>query len=331
MDRRLQRGAKIIIDQWLEMKEGESLLIVSSENHLGEVNALKKIAKQWKASVAIMMFPVQNGQVGHYFDEHETAFDEYDAVLGATTHSLVTTKAVKRAVARGTRFLSLPLSTNNGKSILEFDFLKMNPRESKGMADQLLPTLKKGKQIRVTTALGTDISFSMEGRTPKFFSGVASEVAGYASSSFEIFIPIREDQTEGVGMVDASLGYLGVPKTPIRIVLKGGRITQIEDSEDGKILRDYVESFQDQGMYVAGEFGIGLNRYAKCEGNCYIEDESAYGTFHIGFGRNIAFGGTHQAKGHFDLVFHKPNIYVDGKLIMREGEIVPSMENRLAI
>ena len=44
-----------------------------------------------------------------------------------------------------------------------------------------------------------------------------------------------------------------------------------------------MESFKCENINVAeGELGIGLNELSKIEGNCYIEDESAYKTFHIG-------------------------------------------------
>ena len=56
-------------------------------------------------------------------------------------------------------------------------------------------------------------------------------------------------------------------------------------------------------------------------GNCYIEDESTYGTFHIGFGRNIALGGVQDASGHYDLVTHAPCIYVDNRMIMDHGQL----------
>ncbi|MGI6602010.1 MAG: peptidase, partial [Saccharofermentanales bacterium] len=54
----------------------------------------------------------------------------------------------------------------------------------------------------------------------------------------------------------------------------------------------------------------------------YIEDESAYGTFHVGFGRNLALGGTLEANGHYDLVSHRPSIYVDNRQIMDDGIII---------
>ena len=67
-----------------------------------------------------------------------------------------------------------------------------------------------------------------------------------------------------------------------------------------------MEEYFDPRIYIAGELGIGLNSCSNCLGNCYIEDESAYGTFHVGLGRNIALGGVQNAKGHFDLVCRNP-------------------------
>lgn len=76
-----------------------------------------------------------------------------------------------------------------------------------------------------------------------------------------------------------------------------------------------------------GEHGGGggvrhrVNTHSRCAGNCYIEDESTYGTFHIGFGRNIALGGVQDASGHYDLVTHAPCIYVDNRMIMDHGQL----------
>ncbi len=330
MNTKLERGVRIITEQWLELTYGERLFIVTSEDYVKEMALIEQYAKEKGVLTEVMIFTMQPGQVGHYFDHHEDAFDSFDVILGATMHSLVTTKAAKRAIERGIRFLSLPLSTNDHRSLLEYDFLKMDPAESKRMADELLPKLSGGKKLKVTTPAGTNLTFSMEGREAQLFTGATRQGRGYSSSSFEIFIPIVEDQTFGTGVVDASLGYLGVPKEPVRIGLKEGRICEIEQNETGQKLRQYIADFEDERMYVAGEFGIGLNTFSQCKGNSYIEDESTYGTFHIGFGRNIGFGGKQEARAHFDLVFHKPDIYVDGILIMKKGEIIWDEETLMA-
>lgn len=139
------------------------------------------------------------------------------------------------------------------------------------------------------------------------------------SSSFEIFIGIEESCTEGKAVVDGSLGYLGIPSSPIHLSFSQGRLTEIEENRSGKYLKRYMDSFEDPRIYVAGEFGIGLNTLSQCLGNCYIEDESTFSTFHIGMGRNLALGGIQDAAGHFDLVFHRPTIYADQTLIMENG------------
>jgi len=322
MKNKLSRGAKIVVDQWLQVDPKESLLIVTSEKHRKEAEEIRYYAKLREAKVEMMVFEDQKGQVGHYFDQHETAFDGYDVVLGAATHSLVTTRAVKRAIERGSRFLSLPLSTNDGRSMLEYDFLLMDTKESKQMADYLVKQLNQASTIRVLTEIGTDLTFYKEGRDAKGFNGSTKLCNGYASSSFEVYVPIEETKTEGTAYADASLGYIGLTEEAVKLTLSEGRMTEIEENVTGRKLKEYIEHFEDDRMYVAGEFGIGLNKYSQCSGNCYIEDESMYGTFHIGFGRNIALGGVHEAKAHFDLVFHKPDIYAGDTLIMKQGEIV---------
>jgi len=40
-------------------------------------------------------------------------------------------------------------------------------------------------------------------------------------------------------------------------------------------------------------------------------------------GRNIALGGRHYANGHFDLVCLEPDIFADGKEVMRNGMLLP--------
>lgn len=96
----------------------------------------------------------------------------------------------------------------------------------------------------------------------------------------------------------------------------------IEETPTGIRLKKYMEEYFDPRIYIAGELGIGLNSCSNCLGNCYIEDESAYGTFHVGLGRNIALGGVQNAKGHFDLVCREPDIFTDNRQIMDRGKII---------
>ena len=123
------------------------------------------------------------------------------------------------------------------------------------------------------------------GRNAGFFNGDVKDGGGFSSASIELYVPIEETKTEGTMIVDGSMGYIGKVTDLSGSHFQKGVSARLKIRRIGKRLKDYLVSFQDFEMYVAGEFGIGLNSYSKCRGKCYIEDESAYGTFHIGFGR----------------------------------------------
>lgn len=318
----MERGAKIVIEKWLQLKAWERLLIVANDDNIAEAEMLQLAATKQKAKTDLMIVKTKGKQVGVFFDENENVFDTYTAVIGATGYSIVTTLAAKRIIKRGGKFLSLPLLTNNGQSMLAYDFLMMDTKKSKMMAQVIMKYINDSEMIHVTTKAGTDIRFYKENRSAGFFNGVVKDGKGYSSASIEVYVPIEETKTVGTMIIDGSLGYIGKNCLPIRMEIKDGNIVQIEENEDGIRLKEYIEDFKDERMFVATEFGIGLNSYAKCLGNCYIEDESSYGTFHIGFGRNLALGGQHEANGHFDIVAMEPDIYVDNRMIMQEGKII---------
>ena len=320
--KRIDAGAQIVITKWLKLKPWEPLLIVTSEEYIQEAHYLKRCALKRGARTDLMIVEKKGKQVGVFFDKNEFVFDGYKAVIGAADYSIVTTRAAKRAIARGSKFLSLPLLTNDKHSMLGYRFMRMDTKKSKLMARVIIKYLDASRVIRVTTKKGTDIRFYNHNRGAGFFNGVVKDGKGFSSASIEVYVPIEETKTVGTMILDGSLGYIGKVNQPFRIQLENGRITDIEENEDGRKLKEYLAEYQDDGMYVASELGIGLNSYAKCRGKCYIEDESAYGTFHIGFGRNIALGGIHEASGHFDLVAREPDIYVDNRMIMEQGKII---------
>lgn len=325
--RDMERGARIIIEDWVRVKPWDKLLIVTSQEYQAEANELKRQALAKTRSVNILLVENKGRYEGMFFDDNETVFDSYTAIIAATEYSLVTTRAAKRVISQHKKFLSLPLSTNNGKSMLEFDFLMMDTRKSRLMANVIMKYIRHSSQVHVTTQVGTDLLIGKHGRMPGFFNGVTKDGGGYSSASFEVFVPIEETKTEGIMMLDGSLGYIGCAEGVTKIEFSRGCIVNIEDTPTGIRLKEYMESYNDARMYIGGELGIGLNSYSRCVGECYIEDESSYGTFHIGLGRNIALGGVLDAKGHFDLVCKKPNIYADERMFMQEGKIIIPKSN----
>ena len=316
------KGADIVIKNWLEVKSCDNLLIVTDKPHREEGMLLKDVSEHIGCETDIMITEKEGKLVGMYFDSHPDVFNGYDYIIGATDYSLITTVAAKTAIKNGSSFLSLPLHTNDGRSMLEYDFLSCDTDKSKKLAEALTEKLQNAGVIHVTTTRGTDLYFYKKNRHAKFFNGKVKDCGGYSSASIEVYIPIEESRTHGCLVLDGSYGYIGKVETPFQILFSGGKITSVEDSPDGNKLQNFLDDYCDEKMFTASEFGIGLNPLSRCNGNCYIEDESSLGTFHIGLGRNLALGGVWEASGHFDLTTHKPDVYADGFKIIHNGQII---------
>lgn len=316
----IEQGARIIVQHWLQAKPEEVLHFITDETKLREAQAFSQAAEAFGAIPKVTILASDSIQSGDSVEEMRQIMSYANAIVGAANYSFITTPAVTYALKRGARFLSLPLSTNDGSSLMEQEFLKMDPKKAAAMARPMLRALRRADTIHVTTQLGTDITLDIRGRRPGLFNGVAARPGDCASASFEVYIPPVETWTTGRVVLDGSMGYLGLVSQPLELWFESGRLTRIADTPDGRRLREYIESFGDGEMYCAAEFGIGLNQISRCRGASYIEDESTYGTFHIGFGRNLALGGDHDAAGHFDIVVHHPTITAGEDVIMREGQ-----------
>ncbi|MEA4812272.1 MAG: hypothetical protein VB108_06855 [Anaerolineaceae bacterium] len=327
MNKKILEGAQIIVESWLKLRCGEKVLILFDRKYQEEANALAFYAE--KAGTQITLQPLDEIVSDPVRKEgFGSLFRQYDVAVGASDYSLITTAHVITAARTGTRFLSLPLVTLNGRSMLTYDFIRMDPYEAKAMAEALLPLFEANETIHVTTSSGTDMRFRYRSRKTSALYGLADKPGKIASASFEIYVAIEEDHTEGTLILDGSLGKIGLVHEPLKIVYEGGRIKEIEDNKEGKRLQSYIENFSDHRICVTAEFGLGLNKLSRMEGHCYIEDESTYGTFHIGHGRNLSLGGKQDASGHFDLVVRRPNIWVGDLEIMREGELLECQESR---
>lgn len=320
----VERGAERIARDWLKITAGERVVILSEEGYRSQAEALHRQAERFGAEAETLMVSAGRGQLGAELEQAGISeyIDRCDTVIGATKYSILTARKIAAAVAEGKRFLSLPLFTCSGAEMLGLPFLAMPPQRASQMAARLLEGLQGRNTLRITTAMGTDLRLSLAGRRVGAFTGDFTHGICCDSSCFEVFAAPQEDSAEGVLVVDASFGYIAAPERPVRLRFCGGKLVEIEKSPAGDRLRDYISAFGDDRMNVAGELGIGLNTCGSCRGDCYIEDESVYGTFHVGMGRNLTFGGENDAVGHYDLVAWRPTIYADEKLICRDGEIV---------
>lgn len=318
----IETGISIVMNHWVQVQPEELIHFITDENHMAEAKAMERWAVSHGAILKTTVLPSQRVQCGDVLEGMNHQLSVANVIIGATDYSFITTDAVRQATAKGARFLSLPLSCADGSSILEQDFIAMNTHWTSRAAKALLRRLNHCDAIRVVTKAGTDLRLCNRGRKGACFNGVAGKKGSLSSASFECCIPIVETGTNGDLWLDASLGYLGGIRHPFPVSFHDGRLSCTANSPDALRLREYIESFHDPKMWYSAEFGIGLNTIARCRGISYIEDESSYGTFHIGMGRNLALGGQQDAAGHFDIIADRPTIYAGDVMVMREGRVI---------
>ena len=84
----MERGARIIIKDWVRIKPWDRLLIVTSKEYRAEARELRKQAFGRARSVNVLLVENKGRHVGMFFDDNETVFDPYTAIIAATEYSL---------------------------------------------------------------------------------------------------------------------------------------------------------------------------------------------------------------------------------------------------
>lgn len=315
----MQEHATVIMEKWLQLQAQERLIIISNDDFAQETQALENAAKRCGGEVVVALVSKDKNELDAELAALQLA--QYHAIIAAPKYSILTTAAIKEAVKKGSRVLSLPLQSTS-KSLLESRLFNMDPDKARRNYDLLAQWIYKATTIRIKSHSGTDLTLVKDRYAPNLYNGECKYPYTASSTAFELALATNSSKTHGVVVVDMSLGYLGVPEESVRMRIERGRIVDIQDNPTGRKVMEYLAHFQDPMMYNIGELGIGLNYFSSCNGASYIEDESTYGTWHLGFGRNLTFGGVLNASAHFDFVMSPCSMWADDIQIISNGIIL---------
>ncbi len=310
--------AKRILINSLGLKEGETVLVVTDEKLRVIGKAFFKAARSMGNVAVYSEMPPGKTNGEEPPKMVAEAMKKADVIAMVTRTSLTHTKARRDANKKGARIASMP---NVNEEMLErnyyADYRKIRKR-TKAIAEYI----DRGKSARIRTDAGTNISMSIEGREHgPILSGWYHRkgVRGNIPAGETHVAPV-EGTSEGVFVVDASMGVIGRVRSPITITVEKGHATKIEGKKDAKKLKRLLQG-KPKAAYNVGEFGIGTNDKAEVHG-IVLEDEKVLGTAHLALGDSTSFGGKVKVSSHLDGVFHDPTIWVDEKMIMKKGKLL---------
>jgi aminopeptidase len=312
----LYQAALIALRDCMGVKSNETLLVLSDDQTHSIGNALFETGK--KLSKECVWTVIAERKVNG--EDPPPAIAElmklFDVVICPTAKSLTHTNARRNACAAGARVGTMP-GINEEVMIRT---LKANYHKIAERTYILSELLEKGREVHITTALGTDIRIPIDGIHAISSTGLVLESGKFGNlPSGESYLMPVEGKTQGVFFVDGSFAGVGkIGKDPIKISVRDGFAEKIEGGEEARILNEILKPLGKKAYNIA-ELGIGTNDEAIITGKI-LEDEKVMGTVHIALGNNKSMGGTCDVGIHLDGVMLEPTVSIDGKILMQVGK-----------
>ena len=304
----IKSAAKTALIKCMGLKKKERFLIITDKKKRGIASVFLEEAQKISDRCKLIEIPI--GKI-HGEEPHANVAKELrnsDVALLVTTMSLSHTKARKNACKSGARIASMPgITMDIIKRCVDVDYNDISRLNGK-----LCRILTKGKAVLVENKLGTKLSFSIKGRKCLDDNGIYTKKGRFGNlPAGEACLAPLEGTANGRLVVDK--GFRKGRKIVMDII--DGKIVRIKGSAPK--LRKIVKNKRYANV---AEFGIGTNPKAAAKG-ITLEDEKVLGTAHIAFGNNISFGGKLNVPFHLDCVFSKPTVFIDGKIVMKNGKI----------
>ncbi|MBU1864018.1 MAG: aminopeptidase [Candidatus Omnitrophica bacterium] len=301
-----------VFERSLKLKRHESCLIVTDTVQEAIARPFFEYAQNLclKSHIEVMPPSAEHGAEPSASVAQEML--QYDVQLLITQKSISHTKARRDAKECGARIASMPMITEEiANRCLNVDYEAVRERSLR-----LHNCLVQAKQIVITTALGTDITFERGERKIYHGDGGIFDYRGAFGNLPEGEVSLAPINANGVYVVDASIPTFGKLLAPLTFSVSGGKVNDItgDKSDTLKAILDAIG----ENAYIVAELGIGTHPTARVTG-IVLEDEKVLGTCHIACGNDLSFGGTNNVPIHLDGVITKPTIVVDGKKIMENG------------
>jgi leucyl aminopeptidase (aminopeptidase T) len=244
-----------------------------------------------------------------------------DVIVALTNYSLSHTRARAEATKAGARIASMPgfvarMLHPGGPMAVDYHQVAAD-------TERLAALLTEAEGALVRSRAGTDIRFSLAGRSGGVDSGLCSERGAWSNlPAGEAYAAPVEGTAQGMIVVEA--GWYPHLTEEMVLHLEGGLVVRLEGGgKVGDEFRELLQLGKEEETYRArrnlAELGIGTNPNARQPDNV-LEAEKIKGTVHLAIGDNSHLGGTVTSDLHEDFVIAHPDLLLDGRLVIEGGQ-----------
>lgn len=319
-----RKGAKVIVENCASIKKGEKVLIVTDFEVVNSAQILVGVTYSMGVEVDMcVMIPRElDGQ--EPTASVAAAMKKAEVILMPVSKSISHTEAIKEALTEGARVLSL---TASSEELIASEAYKVDFKKQRPVCEKVAQLFTQASEVTITTPTGTNLMASAKGRKGNAHSCIVDRPGQFsAAPNIEANFSPVEGTMEGIFVADASIPYLGIGllSAPVTFTIKEGKVVKVEGGNEAERLKNIWGEQHDQNVYNVAQVAVGLNPEIKAPigrlGCNY--DEGAFGTAHIGIGTSSILGGEVKASTHFDAVMTKPTIKLDGKELLKDGELI---------
>jgi leucyl aminopeptidase (aminopeptidase T) len=316
----MARGAEVLVRTCAGVESSERVVIIADQERTPIAEAVAESAGLAGATAEVVVSPARGIDNEEPVASVAEAMATADVIFLVVFHSLAHTRATRGAIAAGTRVVSMAAFTERQmrEGGLFTDF-----RARKPVCDRLAEELTAAEIVHIASASGTDLTFSLRGRTGNSHACIVRGAGFTAVPNIEANTSPLEGTTEGRLVVDGSIPYygVGVVEEPVVFEISAGAVSAIRGGAQADFLRDLLARQNDPAVYNIAQFAMGLNPDCTDFTGEMLNDEGVNGTIHIGIGTSVNLGGVVQAKTHFDAIIRAPSVWLDGRAVLVGGEL----------
>lgn len=183
--------------------------------------------------------------------------------------------------------------------------------------ERLKVLLEQAKTVRVV-GRDTDLSFSIAGRKARKCAGRSNMPDG------EVFTGPRETSAEGEIYYEFPAIYNAREVTGVRLKFRRGEVVEARAEKNEEFLHRLLG--MDAGAKRLGEFGVGFNYAIRRFTKDILCDEKIGGTVHLALGKGYPETGSRNDSAlHWDMIKdlrRGGELYLDGGLIQKDGKFL---------
>lgn len=199
---------------------------------------------------------------------------------------------------------------------------------------------EKTKEVRVTSKAGTDFTYSCGAFPVMSQYGMADEPGRFDHWGVGLVHTFpNEGSARGRVVIQPGdiiiLPYCRYVQDTIEVQVENGYVTSIEGGVDAKLMRYWFNDGQDKSDQLnktaISHLGWGLNPQCRWDSLALYSDAPERnraasrcfpGNFLFSTGPNNLGGGANATQGHYDVPMRDCSIFLDGKEIVHEGELI---------